>query len=66
MRDFVFPLLVFGPPYRRCFLSYPDLRDKTGYVSYVRQIKTPHIITKYIEINVTNIIITQWKSYKNK
>jgi hypothetical protein len=47
-------------------VSHPDLRGKAGCVSYVRQRRTPHIVTKYIEINVTNIIITQWKSYKNK
>jgi hypothetical protein len=37
-------------------LSHPDLRDKVGCVSYVRQRKTTHIMTKCIEINVTNII----------
>jgi hypothetical protein len=39
-------------------LSHPDLRDKVGCVSYVRQRRTPHIITKCIEINITSIIIT--------
>jgi hypothetical protein len=37
-------------------LSHPDLRDKAGCVSYVRQRRTSHIMTKCIEINVTNII----------
>jgi hypothetical protein len=36
-------------------MSHPDLRDKAGCVSYVRQ-KTSHIMTKCIEINVTNNI----------
>jgi hypothetical protein len=39
-------------------LSHPDLRDKAGCVSYVRQRITSHIMTKCIEINVTNIILT--------
>jgi hypothetical protein len=39
-------------------LSHPDLRDKVGCVSYVRQRRTLHIMTKCIEINVTCIIIT--------
>jgi hypothetical protein len=39
-------------------LSHPDLRDKAGCVSDVRQRRTSHIMTKCIEINVTNIIIT--------
>jgi hypothetical protein len=34
------------------------LRDKAECVSYVRQRSTSHIMTKCIEINVTNIIIT--------
>jgi hypothetical protein len=37
-------------------LSHPDLRDKTGCVLYVRQRRTIHIMTKCIEINITNII----------
>jgi hypothetical protein len=37
-------------------VSHPDLRDKAGCVSYVRQKRTTHIMTKCIEINVTNII----------
>jgi hypothetical protein len=37
-------------------MSHPDLRDKPGYVSYVRQKRTTHIMTKCIEINVSNII----------
>jgi hypothetical protein len=37
-------------------LSHPDLRDKVGCVSYVRQRRTTYIMTKCIEINVTNII----------
>jgi hypothetical protein len=37
-------------------VSHPDLKDKVGCVSYVRQRRTPHIMTKCIEINVTNII----------
>jgi hypothetical protein len=38
------------------FLSHPDLRDKAGCVSYVRQRRTSHVMTKCIEINVTIII----------
>jgi hypothetical protein len=38
------------------YVSHPDLRDKVGCVSYVRQRRTTHIMTKRIEINVTNII----------
>jgi hypothetical protein len=38
------------------YLSHPDLRDKAGCISYVRQGRTTHIITKCIEINVINII----------
>jgi hypothetical protein len=37
-------------------LTHPDLRDKAGCVSYVRQRRTSHIMTECIEINVTNII----------
>jgi hypothetical protein len=37
-------------------MSHPDLRDKAGCVSYVRQRRTTHIMTKCIEINVTKII----------
>jgi hypothetical protein len=37
-------------------MSHLDLRDKVGCVSYVRQRRTTHIMTKCIEINVTNII----------
>jgi hypothetical protein len=37
-------------------MSHPDLRDKVGCVLYVRQRRTIHIMTKCIEINVTNII----------
>jgi hypothetical protein len=37
-------------------VSHPDLRDKAGCVSYVRQRRTTHIITECIEINVINII----------
>jgi hypothetical protein len=37
-------------------LSHPELRGKAGCVSYVRQRRTTHIMTKCIEINVTNII----------
>jgi hypothetical protein len=39
------------------FLSHQDLMDKVDCVSYVRQIRTSHIMTKCIEINVTSIII---------
>jgi hypothetical protein len=39
-------------------LWHLDLRDKAGCVSYVRQRRTSHIMTKCIEINVTSIIIT--------
>jgi hypothetical protein len=39
-------------------VSHLDLRGKVGCVSYVRQRRTTHIMTKCIEINVTNIIIT--------
>jgi hypothetical protein len=37
-------------------LSHPDLRGKPECVSYVRQRRTTHTMTKCIEINVTNII----------
>jgi hypothetical protein len=37
-------------------LSHSNLRDKARCVSYVRQRITTHIMTKCIEINVTNII----------
>jgi hypothetical protein len=39
-------------------LSHPDLRDKAGCVSYVRQRRTTHIMTKCTKINVTDIIIS--------
>jgi hypothetical protein len=29
-------------------LSHPDLSDKAGCVLYVRQVRTTHIMTKYI------------------
>jgi hypothetical protein len=38
------------------YMSHPDLRDKAGCVSYVRQGRTTHIITECIEINVINVI----------
>jgi hypothetical protein len=34
-------------------MSHPDLRDKVGCASYVRQRRTSDIMTKCIEINVT-------------
>jgi hypothetical protein len=37
-------------------MSHPDLRDKAGCVSYVRQRRTTHIMMECIEINVTIII----------
>jgi hypothetical protein len=37
-------------------LSDLELRGKAGCVSHVRQRGTTHIMTKFIEINVTNII----------
>jgi hypothetical protein len=40
-------------------VSHPDLRDKGGCVSYVRQGRTTHIMTKCIDINVTIFIIEQ-------
>jgi hypothetical protein len=42
----------------RAQLSHPDLKDEIGCVWYVRQIRTPQIMTKCIEINVINVIIT--------
>jgi hypothetical protein len=39
-------------------VSHPDLRDKAGCVSYVRQRRTSHIMIKHIKVNVTSIIIT--------
>jgi hypothetical protein len=39
-------------------LSHPDLTGKAGCISYVRQRRTSHIMTKCIEINVTSVIIT--------
>jgi hypothetical protein len=47
---------IFIPSPQDGTLSHPDLRGKPGCVSYVRQRKTTHIMTKCIEINVTNII----------
>jgi hypothetical protein len=41
---------------RTLLLSHPDLKDKYGCVSYVRQGRTTHIITECIDINVINII----------
>jgi hypothetical protein len=41
------------------FMSHPNLRGKDGCVSYVRQRRTTHIMTKCIEINVTNIITSR-------
>jgi hypothetical protein len=38
-------------------LSHPDLKSKSGCISYVRQGRTTHIITECIEINVINIIM---------
>jgi hypothetical protein len=43
-------------PYLPKAVSHRDLRDKTECVSYVWQRRTTHIMTKCIEINVTNII----------
>ena len=37
-------------------LSHLNLRDKAGCVSYVRQGRTTHIITKCKEINAINIV----------
>jgi hypothetical protein len=37
-------------------VPHPDLKDKVGYVSYVRKVRTSHIITECIGINVINII----------
>jgi hypothetical protein len=50
-------LVALGKVAKR-FLSHSDLRDKAGCVSYARQRRTSHIMTKCIEINVTSIIIT--------
>jgi hypothetical protein len=47
---------------RRKRVSHPNLRGNAGCVSYMRQRRTTHIMTKCIEINVTNIIITWRKS----
>jgi hypothetical protein len=38
------------------WLSYPDLRDKVGCVTYVCQRRTTYIMTKCIKINVPDII----------
>jgi hypothetical protein len=38
------------------WMSNPDLKDKAGCVSYVRQGRTTHIIIECIEISVINII----------
>jgi hypothetical protein len=46
--------------------SHQDLRDNAKCVSYVHQRRTSHKMTKCVEINVANIIITKQKSYKNK
>jgi hypothetical protein len=64
----MWPRVEFSPPSGPGDMSHSDLSDKAGCVSYVRQRRTSHIMTKCIEINVTNIInviITKWKSYKN-
>jgi hypothetical protein len=53
-----------GPSREGRILSHPDLKDKAGCVSYVRQGRTTHIITECIEINIINIFITYRKSYK--
>jgi phosphate uptake regulator len=37
-------------------MSHPDLRGKPGCISFMRQKRTTHIMTKCIEINVTKII----------
>jgi hypothetical protein len=42
-------------------VSHPDLRNKAGCVSYVRQGRITHIITECIEVNliiVINVLIT--------
>ena len=44
------------PPLEIAVVSNPNLRDKAGYVPYVPQRRTTHIMTKCIDINVTNII----------
>jgi hypothetical protein len=40
-------------------VSHPDLKGKYGCVSYMRPIRTSHIMTKCIEIDVTKIITLQ-------
>jgi hypothetical protein len=49
--------IVLLPKVPNAIVSHPDLRDKVICVLYMRQRKTSHITTKYIEIKVTNIII---------
>ena len=49
----LYSAISFSPPQD---LSHPDLWDKSGYISYVRQGRTTHIITECIKINVINII----------
>jgi hypothetical protein len=52
------PKCLCPPMSQELKVSHSDLRGKAGCVSYVRQKRTTHIMTKCIEINVTNIIIT--------
>jgi hypothetical protein len=47
---------LFWLMFQDFWMSHPNLKDKAGCVSYVRQGRTSHIMTKCIEINVINII----------
>jgi hypothetical protein len=42
--------------YEGLHLSHPDLRDKVGCVSYVRQRRTSHINSKSIKIPLTGYL----------
>jgi hypothetical protein len=46
------------PTYGAINMSHPDLSNKVGCVAYVRQERTIHVITEYIEINTINVLIT--------
>jgi hypothetical protein len=49
----LYSAISFSPPQD---LSHPDLWDKSGYISYVRQGRITDIIIECIKINVINII----------
>jgi hypothetical protein len=50
--------IIMCQHFGRSGLAHLDSRGKAGCVSNLHQRRTSHIMTKCIEINVTNIIIT--------